>query len=167
MKNLVLLYLLFHLCLCTMAQSPVDSYVHKGNEYYRQEQYGLAENQYRQALQQAPDNSKAQYNLANALYRQKKYDDAESILNKVATTNNNAVKSAAYYNAGVIYSKEKDLQASIEAYKNALRYNPNDNQARENLQKALLELRKQQSQKQKPQPSNMNQKQAEQKLKEL
>src|SRR5579875_1289921 len=106
-------------------------------------------------------------NMAYALYRQKKYDDAESILNKVATTNNNAVKSAAYYNAGVIYSKEKDLQASIEAYKNALRYNPNDNQARENLQKALLELRKQQSQKQKPQPSNMNQKQAEQKLKEL
>ena len=34
------------------------------------------------------------------------------------------------------------MEESIEAYKNALRNNPADKEARENLQKALLELKK-------------------------
>ena len=39
-------------------------------------------------------------------------------------------------------SQQKKLEESIDAYKNALRQNPNDKEARENLQKALLELKK-------------------------
>ena len=39
-------------------------------------------------------------------------------------------------------TSQKKLEESIEAYKNALRYNPDDKEARENLQKALLELKK-------------------------
>jgi Ca-activated chloride channel family protein len=77
-------------------------------------------------------------------------------------------------------SGQKKLEESIEAYKNALRRNPDDKEARENLQKALLELKKKtpppppppkkenkkNQQKQKEQPQ-MNQKEAEQRLKLL
>jgi Ca-activated chloride channel family protein len=87
------------------------------------------------------------------------------------------MKAKAYYNKGTILSGQKKLEESIEEYKNALRHDPNDKNARENLQKALLELRKknppkkddkkkQQKQQQKPQPK-MNQKEAEQRLKLL
>ena len=91
----------------------------------------------------------------------------------VADSKENIVKSAAHYNNGVIKTRQKDLEGSIEDYKNALRLNPDDQQARENLQKALLELKQKQQQQQQDQKqnkspqSNINQKQAEQKLKDL
>lgn len=148
-----------------------DSNISKGNQYYRLSQFDLAESQYRKALEKDSKNTTAQYNLADALQKQKKYDEAISVLNKLsAVTNNNNLKSSAYYNQGVANTKNKNLEASIESYKKALRLNPNDQEARENLEKALLELKKKQQQqsqqKQKPQ-SNMSQKEAEQKLKLL
>ena len=145
----------------------------KGNEYYRQSQYDLAERQYKLTLQEDPDNATAQYNLANALYQQKKYKEATDVLKKLQKgTSDNAIKQASFYNEGVVHTKEKDLQASIEAYKAALRLKPDDQQARENLQKAIRELKKQQEEKKKQQQqkqpqSNMSQKEAEQKLKLL
>ena len=170
MKGSIVIVLVILFQLIVYAQS-VDSYIQKGNEYYQQSAYDMAERQYRRALETASQNTTALYNLANALYQQKKYDEAEGILNQITHTpsDNANIKAAAYYNSGVIYSKERDLPASITAYKNALRINPNDKQARENLQKAIGELRQQQQQNksQQNQSSNMSQKQAEQKLKQL
>ena len=153
------------------AAQTVDSYIQKGNDYYRQSAYEMAERQYRKVLEKSPQNATALYNLANALYRQKKYDEAQEVLTRftAGTVQNQNIKEAAYYNSGVIYSRQRDLPTSIEAYKNALRLNPNDKDARENLQKALSELRnqQQQNQRQQNQSPSMNQKQAEQKLKQL
>jgi Tetratricopeptide repeat len=65
----------------------------------------------------------------------------------------------------VAYTKMKDLDASIESYKKSLRLNPNDQEARENLEKALLQKKNQQQQSQQKQSqSNMSQKEAQQKL---
>lgn len=153
------------------AQS-VAAAVSKGNEMYRQRQYDLAEQQYKIALEKEPSNTTAQYNLAGALYQQKKWPEAHGVLKKLANaTTDKALKEAVYYNDGVVYTKEKNLDASIEAYKAALRLNPEDGEARENLQKALNERKQQQQQKQQQQKqqqrSNMSQKEAEQKLKLL
>jgi len=52
------------------------------------------------------------------------------------------LRSKATYNQGVMFSKQKKLEESIESYKESLRLNPNDQEVRENLQKALLELKK-------------------------
>ena len=143
-----------------------------GNEYYRLAQYEAAEKQYRAALSIDATNTTAQYNLASALYQQKKYTEATELLRKLGETGTDkSTKAASYYNEGVIYSKQKELEKSIDAYKSALRQDPDDQQARENLQKALQELKKQQqdkqSQQQKQNPSSLSQKQAEQKLKNL
>ena len=138
----------------------------KGNKFYQQSQFDLAEAQYRKALEYDPDNEKAKYNLANALQRQNKYDEAAKLLDDLApNAKDNSIKSAAWYNQGVAYSKMKNLDASIESYKKALRINPNDKEARENLEKALLQKKNQKSssQQQKSQ-SNMSQKEAQQKL---
>jgi Ca-activated chloride channel homolog len=149
-----------------------DAAISKGNEYYRVEQYDLAEKQYRAALAQNNTNTTAQYNLANALAKQKKYDEARKVLAGLQkVTDDKNIKEAASYNEGVVYTKQKELDASIESYKAALRINPDDKEARENLQKALLERKKQQQQKQKEQQqqnqSSMSRKEAEQKLKSL
>jgi len=166
MKNVFILLLLFSAK--TFAQNAA-TYISKGNEYFLGLQFDLAEAQYRLAVEREPNNSEARYNLGNALMQQKKYKAAIEMYEDVITTDNRNIKAAAYYNAGVSYSKQKDLPNSIEAYKNALRINPNDKEARENLQKALSELKQQQNQqnKQNKGGGGMDQKEADKKLKEL
>jgi Ca-activated chloride channel homolog len=138
----------------------------KGNQFYQQSQFDLAETQYRKALEYEPENEKAKYNLANALQRQTKYDEAAKLLEDLGVSSKeNSIKSAAYYNQGVAYTKMKNLDASIESYKKALRSNPNDQEARENLEKALLQKKNQKSSsQQKKSQSSMSQKEAQQKL---
>jgi Ca-activated chloride channel family protein len=147
------------------AQNATETVI-KGNRFYQQSQFDLAEAQYRKALEYEPDNEKAKYNLANTLQKQNKYDEASKLLDDLAgSSKDNSLKSAAYYNQGVAYTKMKNLDASIESYKKALRLNPNDKEARENLEKALLQKKNQQSSsQQKKSQSNMSQKEAQQKL---
>lgn len=161
-KLTIVLLLFFQLALAQRATNEIA----RGNEYYRQGEFELAERQYRAGL---PDET-AQYNLADALVQQKRYKEALEVLNGLTNSAKEpSTKQASHYNAGVVYSKLQDNAAAIEAYKNALRMNPNDKDARENLQKALQEQKKKsgggggQSQNK----SNMDQSQADQKLQQL
>jgi Ca-activated chloride channel family protein len=148
-----------------------NSFIAKGNDYYSESQFDLAEAQYRKALESDPGNETARFNLANALQQQKKYDEAAKLLGQLAQSGTDTkFRSAAWYNQGVAYTHMKNLEASIESYKNALRLNPADQDARENLEKALLELKKKQQQQnnqQKKQDQKMSEKEADQKLKML
>ena len=167
MKKLFCIILFFSLKAVAQREA---AFMSKGNEYYLQLKFDLAESQFRQAVEVAPRNAEAKYNLANALMQQKKFKEAIELYNEVTTSENKNLRAAAYYNAGVSYTKQKDLPSSIEAYKAALRINPNDKEARENLQKALSELKKQQQDeknKQKGGSGGMSQQEAEEKLKQL
>jgi Ca-activated chloride channel family protein len=163
--KLLLTIITISISLIGFTQDAAQSII-KGNQLYQQSQFDLAETQYRKALEYDPDNEKAKYNLANALQKQNKFDEAAKLLDDLASSSkDNSLKSAAYYNQGVAYTKMKDLDASIESYKKSLRLNPNDQEARENLEKALLQKKNQQQQSQQKQSqSNMSQKEAQQKL---
>jgi tetratricopeptide (TPR) repeat protein len=133
-------------------------------------------------LNSQPGNITAKFNQANALYKQDKKVDAAILLTELTgKVTDPPMRAKTYYNKGVILSQQKNLEESIEAYKNALRNDPTDKDARENLQKALLELKKKNQDKKKendqqkkkkeepkkqPQPK-MNPKEAEQRLKLL
>jgi tetratricopeptide (TPR) repeat protein len=163
MKTLLLILMV---CLSGLvfSQNATESII-KGNKLYQQSQFDLAEAQYRKALEYEPDNEKAKYNLAASLHKQNKYNEAAKLLNDLAgSSKNKSLKSAAYYNQGVAYTKLHDLDSSIESYKNALRLNPDDKEARENLEKALLQKKNQSSSSQSKSQSSMSQKQAQQKL---
>ena len=56
----------------------------------------------------------------------------------------NADKAKAFYNKGVVLQNNKKLPECIEAYKNALKLTPQDEDARQNLQKALQQQKEQQ-----------------------
>ena len=82
----------------------------------------------------------ASYNLGNALYRKNNTEEAvKSYDNAIKNTTDNALKQKAFYNKGVAYQKAKKLPECINAYENALILNPNDEDARQNLQRALKE----------------------------
>jgi len=177
MKHVVVIAVLFFLVKDLSGQES-DKLILKGNDLYKQQQYQQAEQAYAEVLTTDPNNATAKFNQANALYKQNKADEAIRVLNDLAfKTTDPSVKAKAYYNKGAILSGQKKLEESIDAYKDALRQDPADKDARENLQKALLELKKknppkkednkkQQKQQQKPQPK-MSQKEAEQRLKLL
>ena len=165
MKTLTVLLFVF----LTVGSRAQTSTIIKGNQLYKAGQFEQAEIQYRKALEAEPGNITAMHNLANALHRQGKFEEAIRITNTLAKSAKDSItKSTAYYNQGVSYTKQNNLEASIESYKNALKQNPADQQARENLEKALLQLKKQnQQQQKKKQSSDMSQKEADQKLKQL
>ncbi|MEP7142187.1 MAG: VWA domain-containing protein [Ferruginibacter sp.] len=171
-----------------------NTLIKKGNEAYNKKEYEVARENYKKAVAKNPANQKAQYNLGNALYKSKKPEDAVVAFN--AAIQNSRLpdeKSAAFYNKGVVLQNDKKLPECIEAYKNSLRLNPADEDARLNLQKALQQQqqkekdnkeqkkpkddpKKKNQQKQeesnkndlpKPQPSKMTKKEAEEKLNAL
>ena len=158
----------------------VEKAIQAGNDFYKQKQYDLAATEYKKALAIEPANNKAKFNLATTLAKQGKQSDATKAFTEISSaTDETELKSKAYYNKGVIFSQQKRLEESIEAYKDALRQKPDDKEARENLQKALLELKKKNPKKdkkddkkkkqdpqKKPQPK-MSPKEAEQRLKLL
>lgn len=140
-KQLILIPALLVL-LSTGAQAPD---IRKGNEYFKNGQFGMAEQHYASVLKSDPANETARYNLGLALYHQQKFSEAEAIWKTLSKESGSAsTRSSSYYNAGVVQSHEKRLEESIDSYKNALRINPDDKEARENLQKALNELKKKQ-----------------------
>ena len=157
----------------------------KGNELYKQKQYDKSLPEFQKAVGINPENPVAQYNFGNVLFRKQNYSEAERAYTKaVEVSADNMRKENAWYNKGVSLSQQKKLEESIIAYKNALKLDPADVDARINLQKALLELKKknesqnsntpnkqQQKQQQKQQPkqnqSKLNKKQVEQLLKAL
>ena len=132
------------------SQNPKNEII-KGNEAYKNNDYDAAENSYRDALKIADNNSTATYNLGNALYKKDNTDEAvKSYDNTIEYSKDNATKEKAYYNKGVAYQNAKKLPECINAYENALMLDPTDEEARQNLQRAL----KEQKQKQQQQPQN-------------
>ncbi|MGJ7031915.1 tetratricopeptide repeat protein [Niabella hirudinis] len=135
---------LFNLIALPLLAQDGSGFIKKGNDYYKEGKMDDAVKAYDKATT-GPHQYVALLNKGNALYRLKKYADAiKTYTQATALANTDAgLRSAAFYNTGVVYSNQNKLEESIEAYKNALRLNSNDLKARENLQKALLEKKKQ------------------------
>ena len=159
-----------------MYSQEAEKYIRAGNDFYKKQQFEKAEQEYRRAVAKDTSNPIAKFNLGNTLYRLGEKDEAVEIFNRqIAGEKEPGSMGKLYYNKGVVLSSQKNLEGSIDAYKNALRQDPNDKDARENLQKALLELQKRnppppkkenKKNKQQQQPE-MNSKEAEQKLRQL
>jgi Ca-activated chloride channel family protein len=163
MKILWLMPLLLALPAVVNAQDE-NAAIREGNKLYHQKQYDKALPAYQKAVEQNPQSAVARYNLANARFRTGNLPDAEKAYDElIEKTTDKNYKVKGYYNKGVALTNEKKLLESIEAYKNAIKLDPADEDTRFNLQKALTELKKQtQSQPQKQQQQKQQKKQPQQ-----
>jgi Ca-activated chloride channel homolog len=135
------------------------SLTRRGNDKYNKGSYQQAELEYRKALEKNPKSYRADYNLGNALYREKQYDAAGAKYAGLAEKEKNKQKrSRYYYNLGNTLYESKKYNESAEAYKNALRNNPNDKDAKHNLLLAMQMLKEQQNKQKQDQQQNKNDK---------
>lgn len=108
----------------------------------QKEQFPEAEAQYRKAISLAPKEEVGKYNLGNAYYTKELNDQALLRYKQAATVaQNKPEKHKAFHNMGNVFMKQKDYANAVEAYKNALRNNPTDDETRYNfaLAKELLD----------------------------
>ena len=129
--------------------------IRRGNKEYKSNNYVGSEIDYRKALDSNPSSLTATYNLGNSLFKQGKYSDAIKEYEKVVMSETDDKKlSEAWHNLGNSYFMEKNLPKSIESYKNSLRINPKDDEARYNLRMAQLLLEQNQQDQQQQQEQN-------------
>ncbi|MES2863263.1 MAG: VWA domain-containing protein [Bacteroidota bacterium] len=97
---------------------------------------------------------KAEYNLGNTIYKNKKYSEAiTNYKNASEIAKTNTEKHKAFHNLGNAYMQDKNYKSAVESYKNALKANSKDEQTRYNLALAKKMLEKNPP---KPKPKNKN-----------
>ena len=144
----------------TSAAQTDRQYIRQGNKLFRSGGYPNAEVSYRKAIEKNPKNPQAVFNLGNALLAQKKDSAAVVQFESALKLETNPLRKAkAYHNMGVVCQSHKMYGEAIEAYKNALRLNPDDNETRYNLVLCKHQQQKQQQKQQQNQQGNDDKKQ--------
>lgn len=142
----------------TCSAQDADAIVKKGNQAYKKRNYGKAADEYNQAIRLNASNAAAHYNLGSAMFRSGKTDEAViAYENATGRFDEKFNKSNAYYNKAVVYHSLKKIPECIDAYKAALKLDPQNEDARQNLQRVLKE--QQRNQKQQPLPKQEEKKQ--------
>ncbi len=141
----------------TLLAQTEHSVLLEGNRAYQDGNFSTAIDYFQKALDKNETSLKGHYNLGNALYKDKQYAAASSHYQQAATqAPDKTSKANALYNLGNSYlaqaqaaevpgkESQEQLKSAIDAYKDALRNNPQDFEAKNNLASAYKLLRQQQ-----------------------
>ena len=144
---LIFITLLLGIGSASAQKYPERSLVRKGNRDFAKERYDRSIERYTQALEAAPENFEAAYNLGGALYRTEKYEEAAKMLERIAadSTRTDQERAEAFYNLGNAQFKQEKYPEALESYKNSLRMNPADQEAKYNYAYTKRLLQKQQN----------------------
>lgn len=125
--------ILFALSAASNAQTD-RKFVREGNRMYHSQDYTKSETLYRKALSKNASNPQAVYDLGCALMMQNKDSAAIEQYQKAAKMERNKMRRAmSWHNIGVICQNHKMFGDAINAYQEALRNNPKDDETRYNL----------------------------------
>ena len=123
-----------------------------GNALYADQKYDEAFKKYSEAQTARPDLSELKYNEANALYKLAKQKEAAKLFREAFAIPDPRKREWATYNLGNSFMQAGDLETAIDAYVRALHLNPDDRQAKINLELALRQKQEQEKEQQKPPP---------------
>ncbi len=134
MKKAFLAFLLVFLIPTLAAAQAGRKKVHQGNSLYKEKKYDAALGKYQDALLDAPDSPRIRFNVGNALYQKNTHEKAVETYQKALATGDVRLQSQLYYNVGNGLYRQGKLAESILAYEQALKLNPNDMDAKYNLE---------------------------------
>jgi tetratricopeptide (TPR) repeat protein len=147
--------------LATVNAESIRGKINRGNKLFKEGKYEQALAAYQDALLDDPLNEVALFDLGDAYYKIKKYKEAIDAYQKVVGSQNLELSAKAFYNIGNAYFQQNKLKESIEAYKKALELNPNDRDAKYNLELARAKLKEMAQKQQKQNKQQQNKKNIE------
>lgn len=108
---------------------------------YRQGDYDKAIEMYSELLAKNTDDKNIKFNLGGAFYKKGTLNSAKSGFEDALTLEAPEAKSRAYYNLGNTLFKMNKPEKSLEAFKYAMKFDPEDEDAKFNYEfvKSLLE----------------------------
>ncbi|MFC0603658.1 aerotolerance regulator BatC [Winogradskyella pulchriflava] len=116
------------------AEKTAANLVYNANELVEADNYVEAEMEYRKAIAKAPSKAVGSYNLAHSYFRKGSFEEALFRSQEAAkNAKTKDEKHRAFHNIGNILMQEKQCKEAVEAFKNALRNNPTDEETRYNL----------------------------------
>lgn len=149
MKRIVLIavFALLASVSATAQRMPERHLVRKGNRQFDKKLYDKSIESYTRATEAAPTSFEAAFNLANTQLRAERYDAAEKGLARLAADSTlcAADRADAAYNLGNAQFAQKKLKEALGSYRQAMRLNPDDKEAKFNYAytKRLLEQQEQ------------------------
>ncbi len=153
--------------LASAVQADVDrGKTNQGIKAFQEGQWDEALKYFQDAQLDDPTDPVGHYNLAEALYKKKRFEDALKEYQKALGTEDPQLREKVYYNLGNTYFNLNKYQEAIQSYIKALDLNPDDQDAKHNLEyvRALLkEMAKKQPQQNQPNSQNQQQGQNQQK----
>jgi len=148
----------------TSAKS-IYSYFKNGKELYDKRNYKEALKVFLEAQVENPEDIKLKYNISNTQYKLKNYNEAIEgyldVANRSKDPSFKALKERSYYNLGNCFYREGKLYEAAEYYKKALEIDPNDKDAKHNLELVMEKLKEQQRSGQKQTDKNKEKKNEE------
>ena len=140
----------------SLAQSNLST-LNDGVDKYEEKKYTDAEIDFRKVVENSPKNFEANFNLGTSYYKQGKYEDAiKSFTSSLESAKDNESKAKVFHNIGNSLLKSNKIQESVEAYKTALKFNPNDQDTKYNLSYALEMLKNKDKDKNKQDKNDQN-----------
>ena len=159
-KGLAVAILLLTMGLTSTAQAgPLQ----EGLDAYARGDYEKALGLLIEAQIQDPDRPPILYNLGNAYYKTGDFDSAYHLFNQVLGSQDENLKHKAQYNLGNTSFRRGELEEAIQHYAAALEIDPNDEQARQNIEfvKQVMQQQKMPNDQQDGNESNQNQERSE------
>jgi tetratricopeptide (TPR) repeat protein len=89
------------------------------------------------ASKSRPADPAVKYNLADGLYKNGKFDEAEALYRALGADVRSELAAPSRFNLGNTLYQKKDFKGAIRSYRDALRLQPDDVDARKNLELAL------------------------------
>ena len=161
----VILLVLIALVLLATACSPsaAEKLNQDGNEAFEKQAYENALAAYQSAQIKEPELAEPYYNAANTLYRQGQYEAALEQLNMALSfADEESLATNSFFNLGNSSYNMQDLSTAVAAYTESLLRNPDDQDAKYNLELALQQQEQQQQEQEQEQQEQEQEQESEQ-----
>jgi Ca-activated chloride channel homolog len=130
-----------------------------GNRAFAAQDYEAALQHYNKAQTQSIGEAEPLYNTASVYYRQQAMDQAQQSLEQALAQPDKTIEESIHYNLGNVAFQAQQFDAAITRYESALRIDPTDQEAKYNLELALLQQQNQQNQQQQNQQDQQQEQQ--------
>ena len=141
-----MIWALFLLCLVSDSEGKVSTENNKANELFRSQHYQEALQEYLDLYAKNPDNGTLAYNLANTYEALGETEKAREFYQKAMKSQAEEAQNRSLYNLGTSQLKSQQYNDAIQNLVNYLKHNPQDMDAKRNLELALQNLQQQQQQ---------------------